>query len=693
MNSLKAIFLFVCTLGLTYTNASHVTGGYLSITPTGETNQYVTTLTLYSECGAANLPDILSVDLTNSCSYNDTAFNVCLQYITLSDQLCPADAVNSACNGGSLPQNKTYVYTGVFTLDGPCNYWTYSFRYCDRPPTINVSNSECFYIETNMNTLDYPLNSSPRINNLFEMPKVCSNTITELSSFASDPNADVMNFSLISALDNHGNPVSYYTPFTGTMPLPTIQIDQQSGQMTLNTGVVGNVNGNYVVAVLIEELDASGNLIGSVIHDFIVSVETCLNATPVANSVSNFNNFGTNSTLTNGVIEMCSGDEFCFDLTFNDTDANDTIILDSDISTILPGATFVQTGVNPATATVCWTHHPNFVGNTFTISAKDQSCPIVAASSQSFVIDMSQSIGLLYDTINQCSVNAAPQLLTNGNSMVNWLDVNGVPLDVNIDISCNPCSNPLFLISDTTVIASMSTGSPCNTIDTTSVYISSFTPQNSNLAPDTTFICQGDSAVFYNTNPSISYVWNACFAIDTIVITASTPTAVVLESYQMGGCHVFDTTLVYPYTPIPAIQYNTTQNLLSTGSFTSYQWNFMNSPIPGAINQTYSPNQNGDYSVTVIDSNGCEATSNMLLVTVGIDKVINPIKVYKSDQYLIIETPLNPYTAEVYNMAGQLISKTILHAEKTSIELPNNKQVYIVKVYSETDGLALIKKL
>lgn len=61
---------------------------------------------------------------------------------------------------------------------------------------------------------------------------------------------------------------------------------------------------------------------------------------------------------------------------------------------------------------------------------------------------------------------------------------------------------------------------------------------------------------------------------------------------------------------------------LSTYNFQSYQWKFNGNSIAGATNQTYIANQNGNYTVTVVDYSGCSGTSQPFYLQVLPDVVI-----------------------------------------------------------------------
>jgi hypothetical protein len=114
-------------------------------------------------------------------------------------------------------------------------------------------------------------------------------------------------------------------------------------------------------------------------------------------------------------------------------------------------------------------------------------------------------------------------------------------------------------------------------------------------------ICQGDSYLFGGNTIATAGTYN-----DTL--TAS------------GGCDSIVTlTLVVNSLPQPTI--TRSNDTLSTGNFSSYEWYLANNAISNSNLQQLRITQNGNYTVIVTDANGCSDTSTVFTVTgVGIMK-------------------------------------------------------------------------
>ena len=194
-------------------------------------------------------------------------------------------------------------------------------------------------------------------------------------------------------------------------------------------------------------------------------------------------------------------------------------------------------------------------------------------------------------------------------------------------------------------------------------------------------ICRGTEITLSAFGAS-TYEWSPIVAISSTTgasIQASPPstTTYTVEGLSSAGCSASaDITITVNSLPtIPQITQvtgGTLQAPLSIG----YQWFLNGNAIPGAIFQTFSPTQNGEYQVEVENENGCERRSNVLLIDVtsiydfsisSAEFVISPNPVV--EQINILNAPFSIESISILSISGQLLY--LLDSNSSNVNVSN----------------------
>lgn len=540
---MKAILrILVCALaifwiGKTEIFASHAMGADLTYTCLGG-NQYTFTLSFYRDCSGITPSISQFISATSASCGQTTSFtlNQLSGYPIEVSPLCAAQLPSSTCSGGTLPGVQQYVYEGTFTLPANCNDWIFSYSECCRNSTITtLSNpgSENLYVQSTLDNLNAPCNSSPSFTSL-PVPYICAGQSYIYNHGAIDVDGDSLVYSLIDAQTSSGVSVGYNVGFNGLTPLtssPAVTIDPANGNVTLNptTPQVG------VIAVLVEEY-RNGVLVGSSIRDIQVTVLNCSNNSPTINSVTGLSG---GTQVGPFSIEICPGQNLNFTIPGSDIDVGQTISWNWNNG--IPGGVFTgPTGSSPQSATFSWTPTVADVGlHSLTVSLTDDGCPVVGSQIRAIDILVLEGTSAGPDQV-YCTGGGPVILNAVGGTAFTWNILSGSPGS----LSCTNCqtTNATPTIPTVYEVVSNLPGA-CKTRDTVLV-----TPAPSfalSMNPNDT-LCIGSSTNL-GANPSpagaYTYLWSPSISLSANNVQNPTATPTATTNYAVtvtsaAGCRI-----------------------------------------------------------------------------------------------------------------------------------------------------------
>lgn len=366
---------------------SHVSGGEITYENIGG-DTFLINLTLYRDCAGIPLGNAnRSVRISSSCT-TPTLLSLALQNIggTEVSQICPTQIGLSTCSGGALPGMQAYFYQGQIVLGTNCADYLIQYQIPNRNVSVNVqnSNTQTFYVDATLNSVLYPNNSSPQYT-APPIPYVCINQTVNYNYGVVENDGDSLVYSLVSARSSNTSWVvsnmTYNTGYSAAAPITGVTINSGTGELNFTPTTP---LGNYIVVAQVQEYNGAGQLVGTVQRDIQFVVMNCANQIPQnPTAISNFSSTTGTASVTDSLeITANVGDQFCFDVVFNDTNVLDTLTVVTNATSALPGSIVTITGTNPVTANICWTVPPGMnTNNTVTFQASDSACPVSGVNS------------------------------------------------------------------------------------------------------------------------------------------------------------------------------------------------------------------------------------------------------------------------------------------------------------------------
>ncbi len=512
------VFKYITTLvllTLAFTSnvkASHMAGGEITYTCVGQ-DSFLITLKVFRYCNGAGFNTTnITVNPTSTCG--GTA---AVQLTRLTgplatnawdiSQICSSQQSN--CASGSTTGYEEYIYQGIFVANPRCNCWTIGYSPpCCRNSLGNASASTVYFDAELCNTVD-SCNNSPTFGTS-AIPYVCAGFPVSYNMGATDPDGDSLSYKFICPRTNATTCITWTGSASTTNAFPGIILDTLTGQIRFTP----TVTGSFVLAVEVTEWDANGNKKGTTMRDIQFRVETCSNTPPYDTlGITNYTGVGY-VNYSNNIIEVCLGDTFSFDLTIWDyagyrEDTLDTLLITSNVSTILPGATFSINAINDSVhvVTIGWravqTGSPS---NVFFVQTSDDACPVPGFTTSSYTVKTIPATEAGPPKYICKGVDTASVYVIGGTA-VTWRTLYGAPIVYGSNFDCDTnandtCMQARFYPNTTTVYeVSSNLGQGCKTKDTIKVVVAEdFTLT---ITDDTT-ICFNDSTIQIDVNASLA---------------------------------------------------------------------------------------------------------------------------------------------------------------------------------------------
>ena len=605
---------------------------------------------------------------------------------------CPS-AKNACTNqscvspGTFQPSIERYEFSGNVNLGPtsgiPSSCCNVRIVYTECCPNANIDNMvpSVFYTEAIINRClsSSPCNSSP-INLNEPSFVICANENYMYNNGAFDPDNDSLSFEFTQALNAHKSFETYTAPFDYYKPLPWtgnvngtfpsgIKCDPHTGNIMFKPGNSGSADFVGFVSTKttqFKKINGVPTVIGITRRDVKMNIRP--NCTP--NNPPSFTTYPSNGGALKTEWEVASGEQLCFTIVAQDPDFNfnttslDTTFLSWNASLATFGATFVSnydsssrrlqspngTGPIKDSFLFCWQPNDSHINNIpyfFTVTGKDNHCPIAGSITRSFSVKVFGKVNL---SINKINNNCGKwQLSYTNNDLsrvpdgVSWL-VSSEPGDfamINNPYVSNAITPPPFLFSkpgkylvilNASAIGQVGMDRFMDTIEVVDTLI--------RIIVKDTFTCLGNSVKIYanaqyGNAGGYEFKWfnsiidsnktplnTPNFTTSNVTVNPETPSFYTIQVSDIAGCKAYDSLKVIVggrLDYINTIQSNCTSltngriSIFMKDTFLKHQYKLNNGDFQVA--NYFDSLQADTYSIAVIDTVNCTTVFDSIIVT------------------------------------------------------------------------------
>jgi hypothetical protein len=195
-------------------------------------------------------------------------------------------------------------------------------------------------------------------------------------------------------------------------------------------------------------------------------------------------------------------------------------------------------------------------------------------------------------------------------------------------------------------------------------------------------ICFGDE-VQLEASGAATYLWDTQETGANILVSPTQTTTFSVTGTNTTNCNdADDVTVVVNQLPAQPI-ISAIGTALETGTANAYQWYLNGSPIPGADQISYPPSESGDYTVEIIDANGCSSISEPFQwITVGITELLAGLDVYP-----------NPFSTRLTIISGTALRSLVVLDSQGRLVYSNSNAANEMELNTSTwaDGIYLLQ--